>query len=251
MSNVMGAPAPAPAPTAAAPTGLDILPQVGQPGGWKAWVSQPENRAALVQAGIAMLQPLGVGQTTAGQIGGAIGAGMEARDRVVTGQQEAEQQALQNQIAQQEADARTTAAEASLMNAERVKGDLTLHQQLMQDNREIARWTEWLKGRAYDQYTGEPLVDLQDPAVIQQLQAEFNATIGAAPRSGGVPPMVPGGAAPPSLAGAIPGGAAAPAPGGELPVFATPEDVRAAISAGTIRSGQQFKTPDGRTKVVP
>ena len=63
-----------PAPTAAVPApdvGGALLPNVA-PGGWKAWVSRPENRAALVQAGIQMLQPLGIGETPLSRAGTSI-----------------------------------------------------------------------------------------------------------------------------------------------------------------------------------
>lgn len=59
--------------------------QQGGPGlaeKWRGWMQKPENAALLMQAGIAMLQPMQIGQSTAGAIASSIGQGFEARDRV-------------------------------------------------------------------------------------------------------------------------------------------------------------------------
>lgn len=59
--------------------------QQGGPGlaeKWRGWMQKPENAALLMQAGIAMLQPMQIGQSTAGAIASSVGQGFEARDRV-------------------------------------------------------------------------------------------------------------------------------------------------------------------------
>lgn len=53
---------------------------------WMNWFDQPEVKSGLLQFGIQALQPLPVGQTTGGALAGAVGAGMEARDRAVIGE---------------------------------------------------------------------------------------------------------------------------------------------------------------------
>lgn len=63
---------------------------------WKSWASKPENAAALMQTGIAMLQPLQVGQNTLGSIASSVGQGFEARDRVLANENDMAQQALVN-----------------------------------------------------------------------------------------------------------------------------------------------------------
>jgi len=203
MSNVMAAPpAPAPAPQG---QGLSLLPQVGQPGAWKAWVAQPENRAMLVQAGIALLQPTGVGQTMAGHVGSAIGSGMEARDRVVTGQQEQEQRTLQNTLAQQEADARSLSAQASMLNASRqgATDGLTAYQRIQLDRGELEDFRNWVAREKQQLFPGDELPDMETLASIYEQQ---NAAA----------PSLPGSSRTPSLAeaipGATPGGAQAVAP---------------------------------------
>src|SRR5688572_16624188 len=53
---------------------------------WRNWMAQPSNRAALLQFGISMMQPIGVGQSPIGHLGQAIGQGAQAQGR----QQQAE-----------------------------------------------------------------------------------------------------------------------------------------------------------------
>ena len=51
-------------------------------GAWKSWITNPENRASMMQMGIALMQPIGLGQTPIGHFGQALGQGGEAADRV-------------------------------------------------------------------------------------------------------------------------------------------------------------------------
>lgn len=53
---------------------------------WDAWTSKPENNAALLQFGVAMMQPRGQGQTSLGQFGNAIAEGAGASDRNIAAQ---------------------------------------------------------------------------------------------------------------------------------------------------------------------
>lgn len=50
-------------------------------GQWDDFLQRPGNRQALLQMGLQLMQPMAQGQTVAGQIGQAIGAGGEAVDR--------------------------------------------------------------------------------------------------------------------------------------------------------------------------
>ena len=49
--------------------------------GWHDWLTDPSNRTMFAQIGVNLLQPAAPGQSTAGQFGQAIGAGLEAKDR--------------------------------------------------------------------------------------------------------------------------------------------------------------------------
>lgn len=54
---------------------------------WSAWTSKPENNAALLQFGIAMMQPRPQGQTGIGQFANSIGEAGAASDRNLASQQ--------------------------------------------------------------------------------------------------------------------------------------------------------------------
>ena len=71
---------------------MALFPSLTQPTAlqqdWKTWLSRPENRAGLIQAGIALMQPLQMGQSPIGQVGQAIGQGVEAKSRYETAVEE-------------------------------------------------------------------------------------------------------------------------------------------------------------------
>lgn len=69
--------------------------------GWLEFLQRPDTRAALLQAGTYLLQPVPPGQTAVGHLGGAIALGAEASGRV--GEREAEQAALANELRLREA----------------------------------------------------------------------------------------------------------------------------------------------------
>lgn len=50
-------------------------------GAWRNWLSDPDNRAALMQFGISLMQPVAVGQTPLGHFGQALGSAGETLDR--------------------------------------------------------------------------------------------------------------------------------------------------------------------------
>jgi len=57
---------------------------------WDSWTSHPENNAALINFGLQMMQPRGMGQSAMGHFGQAIGAGAEGMQRNVAAQEERE-----------------------------------------------------------------------------------------------------------------------------------------------------------------
>lgn len=61
-------------------TGQKVDP-VTATGQWDDFLNRPGNRQALLQIGLQMMQPVGIGQTAGGHIAQAIGAGGEAVDR--------------------------------------------------------------------------------------------------------------------------------------------------------------------------
>lgn len=86
---------------------------------WEQFSARPENNAALLQFGLAMLQPRAPGQSGIGQFANAVGQGAEAADRnVATQQAEQQRQFLQGEktaelaLKGREAGARETTANA-------------------------------------------------------------------------------------------------------------------------------------------
>lgn len=79
---------------------------------WDAWTSRPENNAALLQFGLAMLQPRAAGQSGIGSVANAIGQGAEASERNVASQQATEKQQSELEDKKSAASARTTTAQA-------------------------------------------------------------------------------------------------------------------------------------------
>ena len=79
---------------------------------WDAWTSRPENNAALLQFGIAMMQPRSPGQSGIGQFANSIGEAGQASERNVAAQQAEQGREFEQGIKGQEASARTTTAKA-------------------------------------------------------------------------------------------------------------------------------------------
>ncbi len=73
---------------------------------WTDFLSNPETQAALMQFAISVTQPRGPGQSTLGQITGAVGAGGAAAGRVAKTEATAEQTRIENERAKQETDIR-------------------------------------------------------------------------------------------------------------------------------------------------
>lgn len=102
---------------AAAQPGVQVTPnptpeqQSEIAGAWKNWLGDARNRSAMMQFGISMMQPVGIGQTFAGHVGQALGSVGE-----LAGRQEAmDLKAQETDNRTQLAEARSTAA---LQNAE-------------------------------------------------------------------------------------------------------------------------------------
>lgn len=64
---------------------------------WNDWLRQPGNSGALITAGLNMMQPIGVGQSTLGHIARAVGKGAEAKAEYQKTQQEAQSAQVENQ----------------------------------------------------------------------------------------------------------------------------------------------------------
>ena len=100
---------------------------------WTDWLQRPGNRSAMLQMGLQMMQPIGIGQTVGGHVAQSIGAGGEAvaraetsdlRERVADAKMQTADERLA--IAQQQADASTLrATSAAARKTDKKVGGLT------------------------------------------------------------------------------------------------------------------------------
>ena len=117
----------------AAFTGQRVTDPANASAQWDSWMDRPGNRAALLQMGLQLMQPVAIGQTPMGHIGQAVGAGAEASTRqAAIDQKEAladakiEQAEARTRIAQQNADtSERRAATAATKKTGRKVGGLT------------------------------------------------------------------------------------------------------------------------------
>jgi hypothetical protein len=86
---------------------------VGLADQWRGWIADPHNRAALIQFGLALSQPISAGQNIGGHIGQALGSAGEASDRVTAAQQREEELASKQELRGAQAEAATQRAEAA------------------------------------------------------------------------------------------------------------------------------------------
>jgi len=136
--------APAAQPNAPAPQ----APQ--QPGlmqQWNDFLSKPENKAGMIQAGIALLQPIMPGQSLGGRVGYAIGQGMGAHDRNLQGRANTAEKAREAAL-----DERKTAAyeQQTKSMASRRNGSGLTPAQIMAGNRADANSFQTFWTRMYN-----------------------------------------------------------------------------------------------------
>lgn len=98
----------------AGPLPQDNAPSPDLTGQWRTWMADPQNRAALLQTGLQLMQPVGLGQTVGGHVGQAIGAGGEAAGRV----REEERTEAEQRRRESESESRNTLREARATAAE-------------------------------------------------------------------------------------------------------------------------------------
>lgn len=82
--------------------------------GWNSWLDKPNNRAALMQFGIAMLQPIGFGENFGSHFGNAVGAAGAAARNITTQEQQDEKARTEAELRE----SRASAAEKSASAAE-------------------------------------------------------------------------------------------------------------------------------------
>lgn len=139
-------------------------------GQWDDWLNRPGNRTALLQMGLQLMQPVGIGQSVGGALAQGIGAGGEAvgrseeadlKERTADAKLEVANEKLR--IAQQQADASTLRATSSAARAA---------------NRNIGGLTDVVRARfaREDQRNYERQLD-RDAAAIEKKTSGVDAMI--------------------------------------------------------------------------
>lgn len=185
---------------------------------WTDWLAKPENKAAMIQAGVSLLQPPSAGQSGVGQIGQAIGEGAAARDRAITGRQAQAQQQQDAAIAQQNADTARISAESGRTQA---GAQAEYYRANTATARDKASSQLSALSKALDAVNQQILGDGETPELLS-MRSDIVASIAALSKQLG--------------------GAAA-APSRDIQTVSTPEE------AMQLPPGTVFRTPDGRVKV--
>lgn len=160
---------------------------------WRQWINDPHNRAAMMQFGAALSQPISAGQNRMGQIGQAFGQAGEASDRVTAMQQREEELASKQDLrsAQAEAGLQRAAAAETRAAAAGQRADwglekLQLAQQLAELRRTQGDANARIRAKAiYDAaVTNANIYGTAPPGPFEQWYQELTAGTGASAVSG-------------------------------------------------------------------
>jgi hypothetical protein len=177
--------------------------------GWNAWINKPNNRAALAQFGIAMLQPMGMGETGVGHFANAVGAAGEAHRHVTTQEQQDERSRTEAELRESRARAAETSANAAETRAY-YSGE---NSRLRAENANTSNFAKNLQAQSaararYDKYVTDPLREgdplpydqwIRSPEGVTALTEE-HAKLGLGVGAGTTAPSVTPGASGPTAA---------------------------------------------------
>lgn len=165
-------------PTEDAPVRNDTRSADASKGGvraaWDEFSSKPENNAALIQFGIAMMQPRPQGQSSLGQFGNAIGYAGEASSGNIAAQNQEKDREAQRMERESTAGYRDKQGEAAMLNAKAYgkiadaqgSGGAGSRQALSQVFRTQQAFRTWLA-------KPEDITGLQQDPLLGAIQKEF------------------------------------------------------------------------------
>lgn len=116
--------------------------------GWNDWINKPNNRAALAQFGIAMLQPMGMGEGTLSHFANAAGAAGEASQNVTKEAQQQEKldtDTTARLTTANAAETRANAAQDRALYSGQLQNERGLTSQLQAQARARAEYDTYLK----------------------------------------------------------------------------------------------------------
>lgn len=170
---------------------------------WNKWIDKPNNRAALMQFGIAMLQPVGMGETGVSHFANAVGAAGQAGQRVTEQQQAQEKHESEIDTRETRARAAETSANAAEMRAIYGQENAQLRAQNAQTSNLARMLSAQAAARAkYDNYQlitpkGEQLSYsdwIKTPEGVQAMtEAGGTPGVATAPSTTGAPGATPAG----------------------------------------------------------
>jgi hypothetical protein len=212
---------------------------VGLADQWRGWMADPHNRAALMQFGIALSQPIAAGQNIGGQIGSAFGQAGEASDRVTAEQQKEQELASKQDLRTAQAESAAQRAEAAGARSGAAADRLTFQRERLSADQErnVLRANVSLRGM-HDKY-------LQGIRTQNQKISHNNELMGTNTPLIPEPTFEKWLSVNPSLTPLLGGGGAGPDVGSARIPVETPDDVR------KLPSGTPYVTPDGRTGTAP
>lgn len=187
------------APAAAAPQVNPAAPAAAG-GPWKQFLASPENRAMILQTGISLLTGT-TGGNLFSEIGGALGSGMEAKDRVLTNMQQQDELGADNARADSQLALANRTADANIAND---KSQLSISQQNADTSRmnanttaanatgggtaeERANRSAWMKFVVGKLDPVNTELNGGVPPTIQELAAEWQGMGGVLPSTVGKP----------------------------------------------------------------
>lgn len=130
--------------------------QTDYAGQWRGWLSDPGNRAALMQFGISLMQPIAPGQTPIGHFGSALGSAGEAisrREKQDLAEAEVGSKAQLRESAAQLAETRANAAvqnighQSEVLDLKRMLGLMERSTKLQEAYQKAKRDAELLGGK--------------------------------------------------------------------------------------------------------
>lgn len=118
---------------------------------WSDWMDKPGNRAALLQFGIAMLQPMGIGESQIGHFASSIGSGAEAAGRVGREQLAEQMEASKEDLRAAQAELAEGRARTAGSASETAAGKLDIARQGLDLRRQQYGVQSWLNAQAKSQ----------------------------------------------------------------------------------------------------
>lgn len=135
---------------------------------WDAWTSKPENNAAMINFGLAMMSPRSPGETGLGHFAQAVGAAGEGSTANVKAQEERETRAEASDLAERKAEVEEErgSAYSQYMRNRNTVDKIGMQQALRQQS----EWNKWRNGKESQEDLLNP--GMSNDTTVNRLRAE-------------------------------------------------------------------------------